>query len=512
MYKILLVEDIDLIRRDILEMIDWAACGYQITADVRNGEQGLSAYRKEPADIVITDIKMPIMDGLEMIRQIKRLNPHTQFILLTAYEEFDYAKQAMAMGIHSYLLKHELDQDVLLSALKQRQQSIEQQESYQFLNKSSKLRQHLNDGTALDSTCLPLYSWNGRTVLLLLENRDAQYPDSFSPFRLFLQKLRQSLSRESGTAYSLSDSLCLFLLKTAASGQKAAADGADALGRFLLAAKQSDSFHPFRYAISVSPAFFALHSLQKAYEFARMQLQEQVFFCQNCILTPKTIYRSQEKTLSWLELQIENIAGYLTRHKFFHAQKAVRSLFEEKLPVIQSVSLYQVALDHTVKTILTFSGQELPVDILRRLTAVNTLTMQSNIFAVSEELSQILAQLEQLFVPKYSKKVEEIILYLQNHYQENITLTDIAEHVGITPLYVSQLFKKEVGMNLMTYLTKCRIGEAKKLLKTGNYKVYEVSEMVGYQTVQYFSNCFKKETGKKPSEYGQVKAYPKGEL
>ena len=130
----------------------------------------------------------------------------------------------------------------------------------------------------------------------------------------------------------------------------------------------------------------------------------------------------------------------------------------------------------------------------------------------SEELSQILAQLEQLFVPKYSKKVEEIILYLQNHYQENITLTDIAEHVGITPLYVSQLFKKEVGMNLMTYLTKCRIGEAKKLLKTGNYKVYEVSEMVGYQTVQYFSNCFKKETGKKPSEYGQVKAYPKGEL
>ena len=154
-----------------------------------------------------------------------------------------------------------------------------------------------------------------------------------------------------------------------------------------------------------------------------------------------------------------------------------------------------------VTSILAVPCPQYPVDVIQQLTETRQTAIRSDVFTVAEILCQAVLRLQQLLVPQYSKKVEEILSYIKNHYQEEISLTHIAEHVGLTPLYVSQLFKKEVGMNLMSYITRYRIQVAMELLKTGNYKVYEVSQLVGYQTVQYFSSCFKKDTGKKPSEY-----------
>lgn len=154
-----------------------------------------------------------------MIRQIKQLNPQAQFILLTAYEEFDYAKQAISMGIHSYLLKHELDPSVLLAELKKLCQAIETKENYYFLNKSDLLRRHLNEGIPLEDSCLPLYPWSGWTALILLENRDLCAPDSAPAFRRLVHNLRKSLPKEQYTGYSLSQSLCMFLIKTASSSR-----------------------------------------------------------------------------------------------------------------------------------------------------------------------------------------------------------------------------------------------------------------------------------------------------
>lgn len=499
MYKILLVEDMDLIRRNILEMIDWESYGFQVIAQAKNGEQGLLAYRQTPADIVITDIKMPVMDGLAMIRQIKQLNPHVHFILLTAYEDFDYAKQAISIGIHSYLLKHELEPSVLLAELKKLCQSIETKENYHYLNKSDMLRQHLNDGVPLDDSCLPLYPWFGWTALILLENRSLHDPDSTPVFRRLFQDLRKNLSKEQYTGYSLSESLCVFLIKTASASHAIAAD--PAFNHFESALEETVPAHPVRYALSVSPAFFDLHSLPKAYDFAKSQLLEQVFFHDNCILIPCSVHHAKEPALNWLEQQIASIKDYLRQYKFFHAQKAIRSLLEEKLPPYRSVFLYQTAVNRLIKSVLAVPCPEYPIDMIQQLTETGQLAMKSDVFAIADILCQAVLRLQHLLVPKYSKKAEEIILYIKNHYQEEITLTHIAEHVGLTPLYVSQLFKKEVGMNLMSYITQYRIHVAKELLKTGNYKVYEVSELVGYQTVQYFSSCFKKETGKKPSEY-----------
>ncbi|MFA9379751.1 MAG: helix-turn-helix domain-containing protein, partial [Acetanaerobacterium sp.] len=128
---------------------------------------------------------------------------------------------------------------------------------------------------------------------------------------------------------------------------------------------------------------------------------------------------------------------------------------------------------------------------------------EGNVFELVELYNEAIDMLENALMPQYSKKIREIIKYIQVHYQEEVNLSFLSQRLNLSIIYISQLFKKEVGMTFSAYLTKVRMDKAVALLQTGNYKVYEVSEMVGYQTIQYFSKIFKKETGKTPSDFNR---------
>lgn len=502
MYKVLLVEDIDLIRRDILEMIDWECHGYIVTGEAKNGEQGLELYKQYPADIIITDIKMPVMDGLEMIRQIQKLNQQVQFILLTAYEEFDYAKQAMSMGIHSYLLKHEIDQQILLVELEKSKAVILQQESYQCFNQSDILRRYLNGTHTPDISTSQLYPWSGETVLLLLESKKTDDMVGHMDFHALLHQLRTHPTKHKYVCYTLSDSLCLFLVKASSNGKMAPVN--HAAEEFAAALHKADECLKFQHAISIGLVFSDLRSLKKAYLFARQQLDEQLFYSKSCILSPSSFHGIPQSARMQSDAQLSQLCELLNTAKFYQAQKIIQILLEEKQPLYKNIDFYIATTDQIIRQILELRHIDLPMDMIRTLTEINAAAKKTDIFTTSKRICHILEQIQQTLVPRYSRKIDEAIRYIQAHYYEDISLNSLSEHLGISPLYVSQLFKKEVGINLMTYITRYRIRVAEELLKSGNYKVYEVSEMVGYQTVQYFSNSFKKETGKKPSEYVQA--------
>ena len=119
MIKILLVEDLDIVRDDLKNLIDWEASGYEIVGEARNGEIGLAMFRELHPDIIIADIKMPVLTGLEMIRIIQNETKEGEvgFILLTAYKEFEYARKAIDLRINSYIIKYEITKDQLLKEL-----------------------------------------------------------------------------------------------------------------------------------------------------------------------------------------------------------------------------------------------------------------------------------------------------------------------------------------------------------------------------------------------------------
>lgn len=124
-----------------------------------------------------------------------------------------------------------------------------------------------------------------------------------------------------------------------------------------------------------------------------------------------------------------------------------------------------------------------------------------DIYSFMKEYEGIMEMLESSSDSRYSGKVRYIKAFMEQNYSRDISLNDVAGDLGMNAIYLSQLFKKETGSTFSAYLTKVRMNQAIRLLRTGEYKIYEVSEMVGYQTVQYFSKVFKKETGKNPKDY-----------
>lgn len=119
----------------------------------------------------------------------------------------------------------------------------------------------------------------------------------------------------------------------------------------------------------------------------------------------------------------------------------------------------------------------------------------------AERFGYLLDILQEHTDGRYSRKVREAMTYIREHYTEDVGLNEIALRLDVSSIYLSHLFKKEVGITFSAYITKLRIERAKELLRQGDKKIYEISEAVGYQTVQYFSKVFKKETGKTPGEF-----------
>ena len=127
--EIMVVDDEMIVREDIKTILDWGKCGFEIVMEAGNGKQACKLFRQHPVDIIIADIEMPVMNGLDMASQILSLDPEVKFIFLTAYSDFDFLRASMRMGIHSYILKHEIEKDVLLQELNRLRWEIEKEKT-----------------------------------------------------------------------------------------------------------------------------------------------------------------------------------------------------------------------------------------------------------------------------------------------------------------------------------------------------------------------------------------------
>lgn len=488
MCRVLIVEDIDLIRKDIQEMIDWNAHGFILVGEARNGEQGLQLFKKTHPDIVLTDIKMPLMGGLEMIQEILSLSPETQFILLTAYEEFDYAKQAISLGITSYLLKHELDEQTLLHELQKIKDSMFYRRRLQQLTYTDKLRKYLS--TPMDISLPTSYvclSWNGPSGFFLVELENNTEEISFH-----FPHIKKQYAYE---CYCLSTHLYLILFPM--TSDKKEVDPKELACLFI----EQFALSSCLCSISIGSSLPTVSSLRASYLKARQLLPLKIFFPGSCILDAGILSPIPASRKRLAENQLQKATSFLEKQQFSAASRVIRTLYEDTISQMRDVDFYIHTTLTLTNSIINMKEPELPNSLIYELTSLSKDTAGLRVFLVSSSICRILDTIQETLVPKYSKKIMDAIQYIKEHYAEDITLQTLSSELGISPLYVSQLFKKEVGINLMTYITKYRISVSKELLKSGKYKIYEVSEMVGYQTVQYFSNSFKKETGKKPSDY-----------
>lgn len=501
-YSVMLVDNEPATPRGLMRLIDWEAHGCRVTSVAEDGRSAVRQIQESPPNIVITDIRMPEMDGLELCRWVREHYPATQLILLTGFPDFEYAQQAIQYQVVDFVLKPTTE-ETLSAAVKKACGRLRERDGRGGEDQSLLLERQMLLGEMI---------FNNRHSLLYTMNRLHELELDLTSYYVLslcvldrnreesvqLRQAREFLTK-CWSGYSLyfvskSDNCCYAVLNMPEGASPEAlcvqtVETANLQMDFVLTAGISRLHH--------NPLHLqqAAREADDAQQFTLYSSQPSVMCCENLPRLSDDTAQVLLRKLKLVETALENRSRDMTL-------KNLDGLFlfmrEAKLPFS---SMYQAAalLYNFCTSLLlshNLSSGELPADCygLQMGTAAELETELRSF--VLETLNRIGRTRENIDSIIYEAKQ-----YIDQNYSANLSLDTLAAQVHLSASYFSKLFKREMGENLSTYIQNIRIERAKTLLLTTNKKAYEIADEVGICDPVYFSKIFKKATGFKPKDY-----------
>lgn len=506
---VMLVDDEKLTLEDLSTIIDWESCGYRIVATAFNGKQALRKYRELHPQLILTDIRMPFMDGIEMISEIRKSDQKVSIVLLTAYEEFEYAKAAIRLGITEYLIKSEITADSMRELLNRLSQTIIQENRREKILTDRMLEQFFLSNRLSESQDAD--SFLNRKFYLLLVEQDLPVNVSGETFSAGLViprvKLVDLLSREVYEGWNLE-------AITSLSG-----------GQIVLALSCQKNIHEKEYQALYRCAKELRQKLTDTTSFSftvyvfgnKASLYSLKRYCdENKTVFLKKYFEGSGRVQRLSYPLVQEQHGYQRQKRQItaddmlnlHSSREIQEYFAEVLQVMRDVGNleYMTTLCRELYYVLYNACRKAPEygsyeDISLERSWASWLDAEK-ICAWFAKQTERLENGRQNSQNRYSRPVVDAVNYIRRNYRNpNLSLNDIADHVHLSVGYLSGEFKKEVGVTLKNYITDIRIDEAKRMMEKGNYKIYEICSEVGYHSSQYFSQAFYKKVGMFPTEY-----------
>lgn len=525
MYKLLIVDDEPLVQVGIKSMLDWGKHNIEVTGTAANGRQALDLIEEQLPDIVITDIKMPVMSGLELIRQCRQQYGvgRPLFLILTSYEDFHMVKEALTYQVTDYLVKLELTPEALGEAVGRALQQLrtsEQQSAptgdivHPFYDKFFiRLLNNLFESQEqflLQSRDLNLDFHFGGYVCCYGEMTGSQADSlpmdrQLSLFASSMQMLRE-LAGKYGTCFCLSLDTRHFALIFCYGQPKTdycpgrLRDILESI-RDTLAKYYNVSFRCGIGSLADSPL-----TVCDSYQYSRQAIQSAtdahpVVYFEDCLQDAAhnsfniSLFK-EDLTRAFEEYDASLLAGtFETLCELFlaHPNHYVQALDCACNILFLSLSLLQ-------------DGEEIVNGFYRDTPdGYRSIYKLTSVEQIANWLTGFGRHLCQLFENHHKDYKNRIVTnvkkYINQHVTERLTLNEVAAVFGISPNYLSQLFGRYSDVGFSEYINNCRITEAKHLLDEGDLKVYEVAEMLGFESSFYFSKVFKKVEGISPSDY-----------
>jgi two-component system response regulator YesN len=529
MHRILIIDDDRIIRKGLVQTIPWEEHGFQVGGEAADGEQGLQLIEEFHPQIVISDIKMPFMGGLEMARIIRERYPQIKLILLTGYNDFTYAQQAIKVRAFDYLLKP-VDKELLLEKVKRAaaewdeenkaQQQISEANAFFRQAFLKKLFEQQGEEAELLQEAVSLgIDLTGKTMIVFLLQIDEYYEDSVltTDFVKHREALKYCISniceelirteRKGGVVELERDELVL-LYSSDESSEKAK-ENARILAEHIK--NTVKKYLKTTVTIAFGGAYQGLFCIGSSYQEARSALSFRHFMGKDKVFSVVDIGTTSDCEKS---IRIEGQEYELIQKvKLGLVQDALAVIDELECEVMQQnqISLQHVRLLAVQLVISLFRGaaewakewgqaqQSVPIYYSK----INSMQTISEIMIC---LKQIVGDLTQFMTTQRESHrcgvVGEAAKYIKEHYAtQGLSLHEVAKHVHMNPVYLSTLFKQEKNINFSDFLLQIRMKKAMELLRLNNMKTYEVADVVGYSSPEYFSVCFKKYTGVPPVEF-----------
>ncbi len=536
MYRILIIDDEQVVREGISASIDWDALGFELVAACRDGREGLEAASRLRPDVVITDICMPFVDGLELAGAIGEQLPGTKTILLTGYDEFEYAQEAVKLKVHDFLLKPitaeeltemleelrkqldgERDQRRRLERLQEQLRASLPVYRERFLNRLVSSGPQAQGGDTRQTLELLELELPGPNYVAIICDLDPSLSEESADEHLSGLALQNILSEVTGEGRGM--------VSFSTPGEEAVAIvSVEGRGEALLRALETAEKIAERaqrelhrtITVGIGESASGLRSLPRSYAEARTALEHRFVLGGNQIIT---IQQVRGGTAPPSATESEPRWRYIQAIKAGFSQEAVSALRE----VVSSLRWKGEDMDHCHvvmhqllgDTISAFDAIGLEYRLVpsigsnpfRQLTSFKTLEEIERWFVELVEGARHLLEGRR---QKHSRlKAVEAEEYIRDHYMEpDLSLQKVCSALAVSKSYLSSIFKAHCGMTLVEYLTTVRMERAKMLLSSEDRKIYEVAEAVGFRDAHYFSLTFKKQTGQSPTEFRELSWRP----
>ncbi|WP_239614291.1 response regulator transcription factor [Cohnella mopanensis] len=512
MYKVLLVDDEPMIREGLKTLIPWEELGFRVIDTAVNGQDALQKCGQIVPDLMIADIRMPGMNGLELIKTVRTMSSNMHILILSGYADFEYAKQAIVHRIDGYLLKP-VDEDELAEyLLKLREQldmeyaSQDQYPEVRTLEWDSAVQDLLLGDVSLSSGYAELerrFPWSCYEVVLIkhLPNGETQ---TVLP-AMIKNKLKETFDeQERGIAFSLEPYIGIVVKDGLKDEQKL-----NSVYHDILAASKEHNLDFF--AVSGGEVF-SWSDIAISYRRA-LELMKNKFFLDSGSITQSSnpypifipaaeqnqnldeLFGAATETL-YLALEIGNLPA--SRQLIQNtAEVMYRCGCKEDEIKTRFVQMFSTILDKLTHNRSEMHSLEIRAGLLESYKETRYMGLIERLAAIAEGMANSMEN------SGTDKQIKRMIDVIHRNYGENLKLEKLAELFNYNSAYLGKLFRQATGEHFNTYLDKVRIEQAKTLLEQG-LKVYQVAEKVGYANVDYFHTKFRKYVGTSPTGYKKM--------
>ncbi|MCR4954845.1 MAG: response regulator [Treponema sp.] len=544
MYSVFAVDDEPIVLEGIRSKIDWEGSGFTFAGEATDGEIALSMIHELKPDILITDIKMPFMDGLQLAQAIKQTQPWIKIIILSGHDEFDYAKKAISIGIEDYLLKP-FTPDELITSLKKTADRIDTERKQ--LSDISKLKAELKSnealikkeflnnlvhGSAEMSTIIQKSSELGinlisryyKVLISRIESRSRNINSQQEACSL-LNSYSAAINEAVSFFHHSNLLVCIFKGSTQAELDDNTFRAAETIGH--IATKNDDC----TVLTAIGKTVEHLSQLKISYEDAKKILSVNTTpdsdsstntLASRIIsfddLGTDTNYENGTGSGSGVDgasgfLDISENDPLVDRLKYA-GKNDISAIIEESMSLIRNnpgqfkvfASYILVDLIFAVSKLIEKLGGDIKTlnpEILQRKFVDDAVQNQENFTKILEQvLNFALEYRDSKMTGKYGDVILKAKRFIEENYaDQNTTLTTVADEVCLSPNHFSTIFSQECKTTFIEYLTSVRIENAKRLMRETEMKGYDIAYECGFSDPHYFSYIFKKNTGLSPREY-----------
>ncbi len=474
MHTILIVEDEKLIRQGIKMMIQRSGVPVDNIVECNNGVSALAMLDTQEVDVVFTDIRMPKMDGIELVNRIQNLEHKPLIVVISGYDDFSYAVEMLRNGVREYLLKP-IDREKIkevMNKLEKELHSIQEAKKQEQTIEVSQLKYFITTQTIDPS----------EEKLMLAQYSSSFFEEDF----IVCQISKQEKHYEEKLPYVVLNNI----------------DNQDVyvtIASYLPVLLKDDLL---KYTTGISKPHRGLEELRIAYKEARKARKKAFYLCKNVKFEDVSNNQNAMELKDNMILQISQLLG--TSRYEDGIQQLERILTNVKLGsytisrVEEALNLLLDSICETYQNVFHLEPSE--IEKYRLIYSFD------NVMDYWHQLKIWLLQLSVILNNEYDdyknkQKIAQAIQYIKENYNKDLNMAVVSNHISMNYSLFSYAFKQYTGNNFVNYLKEIRMNEARRLLKETDDKINEISQQVGYENDKHFMKLFKTECGVSPTEY-----------